>query len=50
MTVRIIVLRGKTFRGIYHYYATKYDVSEDLARHVIKEGIAELDLGQQDPK
>lgn len=47
-TVRITVKAGKTFRGVYHFEETKYDVLPELAKYAINEGVARLTV--LDPK
>lgn len=39
---RIVVLAGKTFRGVIHYQEAAYDVSENYADMVIENGDAVL--------
>lgn len=39
-TVRIVVLAGKTFRGVHHFEETKYDASTELANYAVENGIA----------
>jgi hypothetical protein len=41
-TVRIVVLAGKTFRGVHHFEETKYDASTGLTAYAIREGVARL--------
>jgi hypothetical protein len=38
--IKITVLSGKTFRGVWHFQDTNYDCSVELAKYAIENGIA----------
>jgi hypothetical protein len=44
---RIVVLPGKTFRGVLHFEETAYDVSKSFADMTIENGVARLHENQK---
>ena len=44
---RIVVLAGKTFRGILHFEEATYDASDSLADLAISQGVARLHENQK---
>lgn len=48
-TIRITVLRDKTFRGRLHFMELDYDVSSGLAALAVEQGVAKWNLAQATP-